>query len=372
MKMDASILRALLAKVLKFENEYKIQTYLDETVSHVSNMASAPQEPSYQTNFAESFKKLKSSLLKMSDALTPGDWDRLAEITSDNDFSVDLSDGIEEIISQNAATPAVIRDHITEISQNRSDEITRYKNLLNELTYFGFEPTENNIDEGQIGFKIPREIFHNNLPDLIGELNFIRKFVRLVAESEGEEPDKIEVGEISTTDPVFWLIVAYGVAKSVGKLTDWCLDTWKKVEDIRHVRAQTAQLQSFSAEEVDQIFGTKIQAQVDASIQEKVDQLTYEVADQARKHELQNGLRPALRQFLARVERGMTVDVRYLPAQSEAGENDEVVEVQEERKGEIHDVAAKLVFRRPVGEPVLQIEAANDDKPNPKPSKPKA
>ena len=195
--------------------------------------------------------------------------------------------------------------------------------------------------------------------------------MRLVAEAESEEPGKIEVGEISTTDPVFWLIVAYGVAKSVGKVTDWCLDTWKKVEDIRNVRAQTAQLQSFSAEEVDQIFGTKIQGQIDASIQEKVEQLTAEVTDQARKNELQNGLRPTLRQFLARIERGMTVDVRYLPAPTKAGENEEVVEAREERQSEIHVVAAKLVFPRPVGEPVLQIEAANDDNSAPKPSKPK-
>ncbi|MCB2013693.1 MAG: hypothetical protein R3E11_10490 [Sphingobium sp.] len=369
--MDAAILRALLNKVLQYETEYKIQPYLEEAVSHVSSMAGAPQEPSYQTNFAESFKKLKSSLLKMQEALTPGDWDRLAEISSDNDFSVELTNGIEEVISENAATPAVIRDHIMEISQKRASEITRYKNLLGELTYFGFEPTENDVDEGQIGFKIPRDIFHNNLPGLINELNFIRKFVRLVAEAESEEPGKIEVGEISTTDPVFWLIVAYGVAKSVGKVTDWCLDTWKKVEDIRNVRAQTAQLQSFSAEEVDQIFGTKIQGQIDASIQEKVEQLTAEVTDQARKNELQNGLRPTLRQFLARIERGMTVDVRYLPAPTKAGENEEVVEAREERQSEIHVVAAKLVFPRPVGEPVLQIEAANDDNSAPKPSKPK-
>ncbi len=359
--MDVSILQALVAKVLKYEGEYNIQSYLEQTRDAVANMVGSPQEPTYQTHFAEGFKNLKASLMGMSEALSPGDWDRLDEIAGKDDFSNKLSDDIEKLINENAATPAVIRDSLVKIAADRSNELGQYKALLKNLNYFGFDPSENDLDEAQVGFKIPRSIFDNHFTDLINELNFIRKFVRMIAEAEGENPDDVDVGSISTTDPVFWLIVAFGVGKSIAKIADWCLDTWKKVEDIRNIRAQTAQLQAFEADEVERIFGPKIEQQIQAAIEAKVEELTRELDDQGRKNELQNGLRYILRQFLARVERGLTVDIKYLP-HSEANDDAESSEEKEHRRSEIHEVASRLVFPRAVGEPVLKLEAANDDK----------
>ncbi len=195
--------------------------------------------------------------------------------------------------------------------------------------------------------------------------------MRLVAEAEGENPDDVRVGSILTSDPLFWIIVAYSVAKSIGNVTDWCLDTWKKVEDIRNVRAQTAQLKSFDEKEVEGIFGPKITKQIESAIEEKIIKMTAGIESEARKNELQNGLRPTLRQFLARIERGLTVDVRYLPAPKSDNDAENADEVRETKSAEIHAVVAKLVFPRPVGNPVLQIESANDDGTTDKPTKPK-
>lgn len=362
--MDASILRALLEKVLRLESQLNIQQHLERARDAVNNMASAPQEPSHQTAFADAFKNLKSSVRKMSKLLSPAEWDRLSEIASDYDYSSYLIEEIEEIVSENAATPAVIRDNLQEISENRAAAIQHHRTLLDELIYFGFKDTPNNIGEGQIGFKIPRDLFSNNFSNLINELNFLRKFVRLIAEAEGENPDDIEVGTISTSDPLFWLIVAYGVAKSVGSLTEWCLGIWKTVEDIRLVRAQTAKLTSFDADEIERIFAPKIQKQIDDAIEEKIAELTSSVTDKARKHELVNGLRTMLGQFLARIERGLTVDIQYLPPPP--GENDPAEDEKERQSkmAEMHEVASKLVFPTPVGEPILKLNAANDDRPD--------
>jgi len=366
--MDASLLRALLAKVMKLEDELKIQPNLELARDSITNMANSPQDPSFQTAFANAFKELKSSIILISDALTPSEWDGLEEIKSKDDFSDEIIVEIEKLVSENAATPAVIRDGIIEISDKRKNEINHYRALLKELVYFGFSIELNQIHQGQLGFKIPRDLFDNNFSELIGELSFIRRFVRLIAEACDENPDDIRVGVISTTDPLFWLIVTFGVAKSVGSVTGWCLDTWKKVEDIRKVRAEMSNLKSFSVKEIEAIFNPKIEKQVALSIDEKVAELTAVYADSGRKNEIQNGLRPALRQFLARIERGLTVDVRYLPP---PGAKDEAIELSEEKeakRAEIRAVASKLIFPPSVGEPILQIEAANDDIPPPRPT----
>ena len=369
--MDAAILQSLLSKVVKLDEKLKVQTHFESAINALSNMASAPGDPSHQTAYSHAFNELYQAFAEFSVTLSPGDWDRLREINSDAYFSPDLADKLSNAVSENPATPAVARDALQQMSSDRSAHVAQLKTLLKGLSYIGFEGAWNDADQGQIGFKLPRELFANNLTKLISELGFLRKLVRLVAEAEGESPEDIQVGSISTTDPVFWLVVAYGTAVSMGKLSSWALDTWKKVEDIRHVRAQTAQLSTFSETEVEKIFGSKIESQIKSAVDEKVKALASAMADKGRKNEIENGLRPILKQFLARVERGLTVDIRYLPAPTPAGEEvedmDEQAEAELERRGsEMRGVASTLNFPRPEGSPVLMLEAANDDGENPK------
>ncbi|WP_155986404.1 hypothetical protein [Novosphingobium resinovorum] len=300
--------------------------------------------------------------------MTPGDWDRLEEIRSDVDFDQSVIKKIDDLVADNPLTPAVIRDAVQKMYDKRVSEFQKYEALRDNLKYYGFEDDGNDPDKGQVGFKIPRDIFSNNFSGLIHELNFLKKLVRLVSEAEGENPEDIEVGSISTTDPVFWLIVAYGVAKSMGKLTDWALSTWKSVEEIRQIRAQTAQLKSFDPDEVEKIFGPKIEAQIKSAIEDKSAELASSVKPAARKNEISNGLNLSLREFLARVERGLTVDIRYLPPPQTADDADgDLASKTEDRLQEIQAVASALEFRRPAGEPILRLEAANDKGP----SKPK-
>ena len=362
--MDAANLRSLLEKALKLDTKLEIQPSLEATHSAVSNLASSPQDDSYQTAFASAFKALKLQIAKAEREFSPGEFDRLAEINSDAEFSKKLVLKIENIVNENPASPAVIRDEMADIISNRKTFIETTSELVSSLNYFGIEEFQNSIERGQIGFKIPRTIFDNNLNGLISELNFLRRFVRLVSEGVGESPDDIEVGSISTSDPLFWFEVAYVVAVHVGVVGNWALDTWKKVEEIRLLRAQTAAIPAFSPEEADQMFSPKIQHQIDLAIAEQVAKLSGLIADEGRRNEIENGFRPMLKDFLARVERGMTVEVRYLPPPIEnenAPENVTFKQEVESKKLKMKEISSSLVFHRPAGDPVLQLTAANDE-----------
>jgi hypothetical protein len=367
--VNSSTLRALLAKTLQNEKKHKAQGFLEQLRDAASNMASAPQEPSYQSQFAEVLGSLKSSVTGIAASLSPADIERLDEISSRYEFSIALVKDVEAAIAENPATPAVIRDKLTEFAVERADTLSHLNNLFQELVYFGFDDEFNSADQGQVGFKVPRPLFENSLSGFIAELNFVRKFVRLTSEAEGENPDAIEIGTISTSDPLVWVIVAYGVARTIGSVTDWALDTWKKVEEIRNIRAQTKNLTAFKPEEVEEIFGPKIETQIQEAIEAKVAELVANIKNQARRNELENGFRFALRQFLARIERGMTVDVRYLPAPLGGDASEEQEESVEQKTAGMNAVASTLVFPRPIGDPVLKIEAANDDRPRGRPPK---
>lgn len=360
--MDAAILRTLLEKLTGLDESLQVQTSLEEARVAIANLASNPADASFQAAFSAAFKKLKGAYATLGESITPGEWDRLREINSAVDFDSTNIERIENLIAENGASPAVVRDAIVEISEKRSEEMNRYVNLANALEYYGFEDATNGVDRAQIGFKIPRDLFDNDFSSLISELNFIRKMVRVVAESEGADPDDIDVGAISTTDPIFWLIVGYVVASSIGKLTDWALGTWKSVEEIKNIRAQTANLKSFNESEVEKIFGPKIEQEISKSISQKVTEITKGLKDPGRKNELKNGLSITLRQFLARVERGLTVDIRYLPPPIETtdGEASEDSRVSA-RRNEMEQLATRLDFKKPEGDPILMLEAANDD-----------
>jgi len=359
--MDASILRDLVSKLLDIEATYSAQSHLEQARNAMNNMANSPQEPSYQTAFADAWEKLRVSIEKIHDDLSPAEWDRLSEFSVPFYFSRQLVDKLDALIAANPATPAVIRDGLSNIINERQAQIQHFNSLNDELAYFGFELPENETNQGQVGFKVPRSMFDNNLQGMIDELNFIKRFVRVIAELEGESPDDIEVGNISTSDPVFWFIVAYGVAKGIAKITDWSLKTWKTVEEIRQLRAQTANIGSFTEDEIEKFFGDKIESEIKKSIDEGISVILSEIEDQHRKNELETGLSSLLKQFLARIERGMTVDVKYLPPPQADGDLEEIVEEREEKAYEMQVAASKLVFPRPVGSPVLLLEVSNDN-----------
>jgi len=358
--MNTAALSELLEKITKIDDQNRVQKNLSLLVQAIQNMAAAPGDASQQSAFADAFKAFKSSMASSCEDITPGDIERLEEILSEDDFSMELINGIEKIINANPASPAVAHEEISKIFDDRQKTLTHMKDLLMHLKWFSINPPSNDDDKGQIGFKIPREIFNNNINGLILELQFLKKFINIVAESCDRDVDDIEVGEISTTDPVFWFVVAFVIAKNVGSLTSWALDSWKKVEDIRNVRAQTAKLEAFTDKEVEKIFDEKIQKTIESEIEKKVKDLTKSIVDQGRKNELQNGLTLMLKQFLARIERGMTVDIKYLPRLSEGAEESAEVQV---KKQEVIEIANRLFFHRPKGEPILQIEAANDQDP---------
>jgi hypothetical protein len=103
------------------------------------------------------------------------------------------------------------------------------------------------------------------------------------------------------------------------------LGVWLLVEQIRKVRAETAQLPAFTENDVEKIFGTKIRETINKAVEEKVDELINNgKAKKARHGELKGQLKWALDSLLAKMERGLTIELRLAPPQVEETEDGEV------------------------------------------------
>jgi hypothetical protein len=135
------------------------------------------------------------------------------------------------------------------------------------------------------------------------------------------------------------------------------LGVWLLVEQIRKVRAETAQLPAFTENDVEKIFGTKIRETINKAVEEKVDELINNgKAKKARHGELKGQLKWALDSLLAKMERGLTIELRLAPPQVEETEDGEVPDEAEFNDFIfLQDIQQQLVFPERSENPVLSI-----------------
>lgn len=101
---------------------------IDESITAFQNALNAfayqPVEGSYQQEYVNTKKKLRTSVLKMQAEFYSGTVERLAEIRAERWFTIEFVDQIDEIMQQNSMTPAVGRTEVNLITQSRAEFVT--------------------------------------------------------------------------------------------------------------------------------------------------------------------------------------------------------------------------------------------------------
>lgn len=120
-----------LSDYLRIANELledNTRLKIDESITAFQNalnaFASQPVEGSYQQEYVNTKKKLRTSVLKMQAEFYSGTVERLAEIRAERWFTIEFVDQIEEIMQQNSMTPAVGRTEVNLITQSRAEFVT--------------------------------------------------------------------------------------------------------------------------------------------------------------------------------------------------------------------------------------------------------
>ena len=157
-------------------------------------------------------------------------------------FGQALLEKVRAIIAENQMTPAAAQQAIQQLQSERQTYLNVLRTTKSTLDSLGVKQDELAQGDAQIGFRIPRHIFNNELKGWIGELRELRLIILPFSELATGNAENMEIGEISTTDPIIFLILKPATVLLLGKAVSWALDQWKKVEDIRKVRAETAQL----------------------------------------------------------------------------------------------------------------------------------
>jgi hypothetical protein len=270
-------------------------------------------------------------------------------------------DRISAVRSQGTLTPAVAAQECALVVAERKKFFESLTKVMNGFTELGIEYEPILEGEAEIGFRIPRDIFHNQLKSFADELRQIDFIIRAFAESEGFAGEPAELRQLSTTDPLVMIAIAMPVIASVAQAVSWGLDQWKKVEEIKNIRAQTEGLKTDNRQKkqlLDQ-YDKMIETELDASVKKEAKKLVGAARPAAdRRAELENHLKIALERLLALLERGMTVELRLGPP-PEGDEDPNAIEVVDHARikayNALEQIQGQLTFRPPQGPPVMKL-----------------
>ncbi|MCF8534363.1 MAG: hypothetical protein K9G48_15255 [Reyranella sp.] len=363
--MNVGQLKELASRVLLSEDELTLLSELAKLEHAFATLASNPADTAGQKAVRATLDQVEAATEIFEGTFSGADKERLEELGVIDVVGRGMMAKIEESIRQNPATPAVVQDVITQLRGSLELSLERLRFLQEGLAQYKSADDFNKPGSAEIGFKIPRSLFNNELEGLISELRSIRLIVRAFAELKTQSVGPIEVHQISTSDPLFFFGLDPMVVAEIALAITWALKTWKDLEVIRKLRTETARLKSWTVEEMESFFGKKIRETIDSAVKAKVDKLLPTDGKAGRPAEQRSDLTRALESILARVERGMTVEVRFIPPPqatakgSKSPPKDKNYSVYETLKS----VGPQLVFPPPDPAPVTQLPSpARSDK----------
>lgn len=352
--MDTARLKSTVDILIKEEEELQIQQELQEIVNSLSNISINPAEPSYQVQLRDAADALKKSLSELVLNSQPTYVAYGPLIGAPRFFSLSLLDEITAAINQNGITPSVARDEVQAVVNGRKAYLQRLHALTDALSGFGIGADDLPEGQTQIGFRVPRRMFDNRLSGWITELNEIKGIVRPLSELATGSAEPLELGEVSSTDPIVFLIANAATVALAAQVVSWGLDQWKKFEEIRNIKAQTAKINEDQpndlAQQVIEKLDLLIEQQISQCVIDKATELVRPADGAGRHHELITDMQYALRSLLARLERGMSIEIKMLlqPAEIEQRSADDPISI-------IEHTLPKLVFPAASKAPTISL-----------------
>jgi hypothetical protein len=209
--------------------------------------------------------------------------------------------------------------------------------------------------EAELGFHIPRTIFHNQLAEFSVELKVIDRIVGLVSEAVLGRREQIQLRQLSSSDPTVFIQTAVPVVVAVGAIITWLLDCLERTQRIRKLRQEAKE--TGHPEEGLKIFDKQVSDIISVEVNKRISELIDgggKVRDSGRVNEIENGLRWAVDSLFARVERGMTVEVRFIPPPKMEAESGAEPSADDEFS-KLAEIRQSLTFPSSAGEPVRQL-----------------
>ncbi len=355
--MNAERLRGIVDLILAVEGRHSIQNILNQALQNLTNIAQNPANQQFQNDFSANLERLRTGFAGALSEFTPAQLKLLYEIGAKPYFIDNFPSEIGAWMQENPLTPSVTQQKLQTFVSQRNEYIQRITQLRDGLEFIGMKATALESGDAELAILLPRELFANEFDELVKKLRDVNRVIRAFSEVATGSVEPITVRQISTSDPQFFLGMSVVTLAALGRAITWALDTWKKVEEIRNLRAQTKKLATPFAE-AEGMFEKKIGEIIQQSVAKKIDELLGAPDGLAgRVKEQRVHLEWALETLLAYIERGVTLEVTFkLPAPSPGEET--ASEQTEEAFQTLQQIAPHLTFPKIEENPILSLPSS--------------
>lgn len=352
--MNVDRLLLVIDMATNLDLAFELQVRLSTLAKNLSRLAANPQDANLQTNVVSATDAVSSAFFEADKSIDTLQSRLLSEIGGARFFNGSFAIDLKRRIAENGVSPALLSEFVSKFQNERSTYLTRIREIGQRLIEVGFESTFLPEGVNEVGFSIPRELFGNNTDGLRKEIGVINHILTLFAEVSGEQPAPPELRSISTSDLLIYVAASIFVIKQIASSITWILETIKSVKEIQKVAAD-AEAIGITGKDLD-IFSKRIEKRIEEALDSQKTELLQGVQG-ARKNELKNGLDWVLRSLMSRVERGMTVEVRFIAPPEDAA----IDPKQKQAYQEAASYAESMKFPEIGGAPLLQIPSAPGD-----------
>lgn len=364
--MNAERLRELVDRLLEAERTFSLQSKVDNAVNPLQQLANNPADTNLQSQVVQALSTLEDALVSYGESITPAEREALISIGAGPYFTTDFVSEVREQLANNGLTPAVVAQSFGTKRDQRRTFLELLQSLSSNLEGVGITRQSTEVGTAELGILIPRDLFHNELDPLSKELHTINRILAIFSEATTGKTASVQVRQISTSDPTFFLGMDVTVVAAIAASITWLLNTLKQALEIKEVWSK-AKTVGFSDEEL-KVFEEKAEKLIERHIEERVAELIPIDAKQGRQQELKNGLIWAHHSLLARIERGMTIDVRFLPPPDphadDDGDFEEEAHEADQRVAfnQLAELAPQIEYPKPTGEALLKLPSADPPK----------
>jgi hypothetical protein len=291
------------------ERDLEIQTVLEGIAANLSNLVNSPGQPAQQNALATNLTKLRETIAELDTRLDPSALEALSGMGGGSFFDRDLANNISESVSGNAMTPTVARDFVQSLATQRKTFLENVEEARHSLKNLKVLATTLEPGTADVSFLIPRELFKNELESFSKELRFISKLFADYSEALTNSRDNVQLETLSSSVPTVVLVAALPVLAYLGDVVNKFLDAWKKVEEIREVRARVAALgiKGAAYNEFTKEITSTIERVVDEVVQNTIARYT---GEDGRRNELTTAIKQDTKRLYAQIEQGLTIHFR--------------------------------------------------------------
>ena len=335
----------VLALIDEVEENSNIQTTLEAVASNLTALVSTPGQPSQQSALASNMAKLREGVSILTSELNPADIEAIAAMGGGEFFDRNLADSVSESVSANAMTPSVARDFVQKLASRRASFLSTTRSARSGLEVLQVTPSTLAPGTADVSFLIPRDLFENQLDEFAKELKFISKLFGDYSEAITGTREQVRLETLSSSVPTVVLIAAVPVLSSLADVVHKFLDAWKKLEEIREVRARVAALgiKGKAYNEFTEAISAQIESVVDEATASVIGKYT---GDGGRKNELVAALKQGTRRLFGQIEQGLAVRFRA-STESDAAPDDEPA------LRNLAELGRTMEFPTPSDEPLL-------------------